>query len=109
MSAAYVVTYEGEPEDPDAFVERYVSHHVPIIRSWPGLRDVEILRPADAEDPFPTEPGGLFMIARFSFDSVEALRAALRSDGRRRAREDFALLPPFQGRVRHQAFEVHPA
>ena len=45
-------------------------------------------------------------MAQMSFDSDEALDAALASDARRRARDDFANLPEFEGTVSHQAMQA---
>ena len=43
------------------------------------------------------------LLAQMTFDTPAALDAALRSDARRAAREDFAPLPAFDGEVTHEA------
>jgi hypothetical protein len=41
-----------------------------------------------------------------TFESSTALDAALRSDARRMAREDFARFPAFGGEVTHEALQA---
>jgi hypothetical protein len=48
-------------------------------------------------------PGGRLLLAQMRFDSIDALNAALASEARVRAREDFRSFPPFQGEITHQA------
>lgn len=97
MSSAVLVIYDGKPEDPERFLRYYVDHHVPIVWTFPRIRQVEIERVVE---------GDIFMIARFLFDSPEDARAALQSPERERARADRANFPPFTGTVRHQIVEV---
>lgn len=98
MSAAYLVIYEGRPDDAEEFVSYYVDRHVPIIWTWPRVRRVEVQRGVDG--------GDFFMVARFTFDNLGDLRAALQSEGRQRAREDRENFPRFNGTIRHQAVEI---
>ncbi|MCA1841657.1 MAG: EthD family reductase [Actinobacteria bacterium] len=98
MSAAYLVVYEGKPEEPEEFLRYYLDVHVPIIWTWPGVERVEVQRGIDG--------GDFFMVARFTFPSPDALRAALESEGRERARKDRESFPPFHGTIRHQAVDV---
>lgn len=98
MTAAYLVIYEGEPADDEAFLNYYLDVHVPIIWTWPRIRGVEVQRGRDG--------GDVFMIARFTFDSLKDVRMALASPGRQRAREDREHFPRFDGTIRHQAVEV---
>lgn len=106
MSAAYLVIYEGEPQDPEAFLAYYREQHVPIIWTWPGIRSVELALGTSGGDPEAAD-AGVFMIARFGFDSLDDLRRALASPERQAARRDRSRLPPFDGTIRHQAVEVH--
>jgi uncharacterized protein (TIGR02118 family) len=105
LKAAYLVVYEGQPEDPQAFLDYYVNRHLPIIWTWPRIRGIEIEIGYDGGDPASTK-GGIFMVARFLFDSLDDLRAALLSSGRAQARADRDNLPAFSGTVRHQAVEI---
>lgn len=98
MSAAYLVIYEGRPEDPEAFLKYYVEKHVPLVWAFPRIRRVEVQRGV--------EGGDFFLVARLSFDAIEDLRVAVSSPERERAREDMKNFPPFLGSVRRQAVEV---
>ena len=98
MGAAYLVIYEGQPEDPEAFFRYYVEKHVPLVWKFPRIRRVEIERGVDG--------GDFFMIARLTFDSIEDLRIAISSKERERARADMQNFPPFKGTVRRQAVEI---
>jgi uncharacterized protein (TIGR02118 family) len=98
MSVAFLVIYEGRPEDPDAFLRYYVDKHVPIVWTFPEIRGVEIERGVDG--------GDFFMITRLIFDTIEDLRIAINSKERERARADMENFPPFEGTVRRQAVEI---
>ena len=96
MSYAYVISYEGQFDDPEAFVDYYVNHHLPIVWTFPKIRRIEVDRGVDG-DPF-------FMSARLVFDTLEDLRAALESPQREKARADLANFPHFEGaNPRHTA------
>ncbi len=98
MSAAFLVIYEGQPEDPEAFVRYYVEKHVPIVWTFPKIRRIEIDQGVDG--------GDFFMVTRLTFDTIEDLRVAINSRERERARADMRNFPPFEGTVRRQAVEI---
>ena len=98
MSVAFLVIYEGQPEDPDAFLQYYMDEHVPMVWTFPQIRHVEIQRGVDG--------GDFFMITRLTFDTIEDLRVAIHSKERERARADMKNFPPFKGTVRRQAVEI---
>ena len=102
-AAAYLVLYEGAPEDPDAFLSYYLEHHVPLLREFPRIRGIDVGLGEDG--------GDFFMIVRLLFDDLDDLRAAITSPERERARKDREeRFPPFNGRVRHQTVvSVAPA
>ena len=106
MSVSYFVLYRGSADDPVAFVERYRKVHVPILLRWPGVLRVAIHTPANASDPKSTSHAGLAMMAEIVFEDEAALAAALNSDERQEARQDFARFPPFDGDVLHQALHT---
>jgi uncharacterized protein (TIGR02118 family) len=103
MSVSYFVRYRGSAADPEAFAAYYRDRHAAILKDFPGLRGLVLHRPVLAQDPFPTRPGGSFLLAQMSFDSAEALDRALASEARARARDDFANFPSFEGEVTHEA------
>jgi len=98
MSFAYLVIYEVRPEDPKTFLQYYVNKHIPIVWTFPKIRRVEIERGVDG--------GDFFMIARFTFDTLEDLQTAIASKERERARADMQNFPAYTGRVRRQAVEI---
>lgn len=98
MKAAYLVMYRGEPEDPEAFLDYYLHRHVPLVWEFPGIRDVQLLLGRDG--------GEHFLITRLLFDDLEALRAAITSPQRARARADMKGFPAFRGTVHWQVVEV---
>ena len=67
------------------------------------IRSLVLHRPVDASDPFPVRRGDTFLLAQMQFDTAADLDAALRSDARRRARDDFHNFPGFSGEVTHEA------
>jgi uncharacterized protein (TIGR02118 family) len=98
MSVAFLVIYEGQPEDPDAFLQYYIDKHVPIVWTFPKIRRIEMERGVDG--------GDFFMITRLTFDTIEDLRVAINSTERERARDDMKNFPLFDGTVRRQAVEI---
>lgn len=98
MSYAYLVIYEVQPEDPQAFLRYYLEKHLPIVWTFPKIRRVQIERGVDG--------GDFFMIARFTFDTLEDLRMAITSKEREVARADMQNFPAYKGRVRRQAVEI---
>jgi uncharacterized protein (TIGR02118 family) len=98
MSVAFLVIYEGQPEDPEVFLRYYVEKHVPLVWKFPKIRRIEIDRGVDG--------GDFFMITRLTFDTIEDLRVAIHSKEREHARADMKKFPPFNGIVRRQAMEI---
>jgi uncharacterized protein (TIGR02118 family) len=98
MGYAYLVIYEGRPDNPEEFLNYYMKKHVPLVWKFPKIRRVEIECGVDG--------GDIFMIGRLTFDTLEDLRIATTSPERERARADMANFPPFKGTVRRQAVEI---
>ena len=44
---SYLVAYEGPAEDPNLWLEHYIAHHPPIMRTMPGIRELEIYTAID--------------------------------------------------------------
>src|SRR5690242_8185757 len=103
VSASYFVRYEGQAENPEAFLSHYRDHHVPFLTSFPGIRRIVLHTPTAWEDPYPIKPDRFSLLVQMVFDSVEDLEKAVASEARATARRDFAQFPPFQGTVYHQA------
>lgn len=98
MSYAYLVIYEGKPDNAEEFLRYYIEHHLPIVWTFPKIRRVEVERGVD--------DGDIFMIGRFTFETLEDLRVAIVSPARARARADMVNFPPFNGTVRRQAVKI---
>jgi uncharacterized protein (TIGR02118 family) len=100
---SYFVRYRGAAEDPAAFHTYYETRHAALLRDFPSIRSLVLHRPASWHDPFPVRSDDTFLLAQMQFDNAADLDAALRSDARRAAREDFRHFPPFRGDVTHAA------
>ncbi len=100
---SYFVRYCGDSTDSAAFNSYYESRHAALLRQFPSIRSLILHSPAASHDPFPVRPGKTFLLAQMQFDSAGDLDAALRSQARRLARDDFQRFPPFDGEVTHEA------
>ena len=100
---SYFVRYRGSARDPHAFHAYYEGQHAALLRQFPHIRSLVLHRPTGVSDPFPVRRDETFLLAQMQFDSARDLDAALRSDARRRARDDFHAFPPFNGEVTHEA------
>jgi uncharacterized protein (TIGR02118 family) len=64
-----------QPDEPDAFDAHYRDVHAPIVRRYPGLRELRLTRPSAAgRQPAP------YLMAEMVFDTRADLDAALASD-----------------------------
>ncbi len=75
MAARLIVLY-NQPEDPAAFDRHYAEVHTPIVRRYPGLRDLRLTR----TDGVAGRPPAFYLMAEMSFDSRAELDAALGSE-----------------------------
>ena len=95
--ATFVALYE-KPEDTEAFEQHYRDVHMPILQRWPGVRSVEVVRltstPRGGEPPY-------HLMATATFDSVEQMQEALRSEAGAEAAQD--------ARTMMERFGVGPA
>lgn len=73
---ATLIALYNKPEDPAAFDDYYFSRHVPLAKTIPGLRRYEInagaIGSAYTDSPY-------HLIAILTFDSLDAIQAALGS------------------------------
>jgi uncharacterized protein (TIGR02118 family) len=77
--AVRLIVLYSPPDDPTAFDAHYRDVHTPIVRRYPGLRDLRLTRPdgvAGRSSPF-------HLVAEMAFDSRQDLDAALASDAGR--------------------------
>jgi uncharacterized protein (TIGR02118 family) len=97
----YLVAYEGEADDQSAWHAYYLAHHPRLMARLPGIRELEIYTPVQWICPPGWRQAHCMQRNKVSFDSAEALTAALNSPVRAEMRADYAKLPPFSGRVTH--------
>ena len=102
----YVVTYEGEADDPNAWLSHYLAHHPPIMARFPAIRAIMVASRIDwcSGVAWPRETA--LQRNRVVFDHPAALDAALASPVRHEMRADFHTLPPFHGRNTHYAMNT---
>ena len=75
-----------QPDDPEGFDREYESVHLPIVRRYPGIRELRITR--YARDPRGNPPA-YALAAEMLFDDEAALDAALASEAGRESGKDF--------------------
>jgi uncharacterized protein (TIGR02118 family) len=71
----YVALYRT-PDDPAEFDRNYFETHVPIVNKTPGLVKAELAR---VTRTYVGEPG-YYVMAELYFSSVEAMKAAFKSE-----------------------------
>jgi hypothetical protein len=97
----YLVAYEGEAEDLNAWHSHYIGDHPPIMARFPGIRQVEVYRRIDWCGSLPWPRVDHMQRNKVVFDSPAALTAALNSPVRHEMRAAFARFPAFTGPVTH--------
>jgi hypothetical protein len=100
---SYFVRYCGRAGNANEFGAYYETVHAEILREFPNIQSLVLHRPAPWTDPFTVNRGDSAFLAQMVFRSARDLDAALQSEARRRAREDFQHLPPFEANVSHEA------
>jgi hypothetical protein len=107
----YLVAYEGEAGDLNAWHSHYFANHTRHMARFPGIRDLEIYTRIDWVSSLPCPRVSFMQRNKVVFDSAEALTAALNSPIRHDLRACFKTFPPFTGPVTHFAMAtrvVHP-
>lgn len=97
----YLVAYDGQADDPDAWLDAYLAHHPALMARLPGIREVEIYTRLDWVGGLPWPRAECMQRNKVVFDSATALTAALESPVRQEMRAHFDTLPTFAGRVTH--------
>jgi hypothetical protein len=107
----YLVAYEGDAEDLNAWHGHYFANHTKHMARFPGIRDLEIYTRLDWVSALPCPRVSFMQRNKVVFDSGDALTAALNSPIRHELRACFKTFPPFTGPVTHFAMAtrvVHP-
>ena len=73
---ATAIALYNTPKDPGAFDEYYVSTHVPLAKTLPGLRSYDV---SAGPVMMPAGPAPYHLVALLKFDTMEDLQAALAS------------------------------
>ena len=92
-------------ENQDKFNRFFEEEAVPRIHTFPGIRGVRLLRAQWREDGAPN----LYQFIELTFDSAEAIEAALASDERAANiahMQNSGIMDLFDGKVVHVNYEV---
>ena len=103
VSVSYFVRYEGQADSPQEFLTHYRERHVPLLARFPKIRRILLHTPTPWQDAWPIKPDIFAVLVQMEFDSLADLEAAVGSQARAEARQDFRRMPPFQGVVYHTA------
>ena len=99
----YLVSYEGEAQDINAWLCHYLETHTTHMLRFPGLRELEVYTRVDAVSRLSWRRLNFMQRNKVAFDSPEALTRALHSPVRHEMRADFAAFPAFTGPTSHHA------
>lgn len=99
----YLVSYEGEAEDLNAWHAHYLEHHTMHMAMFPGIRELEVYTRLDWVSLMPWRRLDFMQRNKVVFDSTQALRDALNSPVRHDMRADFKTFPRFSGPNNHFA------
>jgi hypothetical protein len=99
----YLVSYEGEAEDLNAWHDHYLQKHTKHMARFPGIRELEVYTRLDWVGLLPWPRVNFMQRNKVAFDSADALTHALSSPVRHEMRADFKAFPPFTGPNRHYA------
>ena len=97
----YLVSYEGQADDFNAWLGHYVDHHPQLMAQFPGIRQIEIYTRVDYRSDLPAARSVAMQRNKVVFDSPDALNVALASPVRHAMRDDFKQFPPFTGENFH--------
>ena len=75
-SVAKLIVFYRTPRDPAEFDRYYAQVHIPLAKTIPGLRRLEVTRVTGA----PSGASDLYLIAELYFDNAAAREAALASN-----------------------------
>jgi hypothetical protein len=101
VRCTYLVSYEGQADDFNAWLGHYVDHHPQLMAQFPGIRQIEIYTRVDYRSGLPAARSVAMQRNKVVFDSPDALNVALASPVRHAMRDDFKQFPPFTGENFH--------
>lgn len=97
----YLVSYEGEAQDFNAWLTHYLAHHSPLMAQLPGIRELEIYTRLDYRSGLRIGRATAMQRNKVVFDDPAALAAALASPIRASMKQDFIAFPPYNGATLH--------
>jgi hypothetical protein len=97
LPCSYLVHYPGAAEDLNAWLGYYLDHHPQIMRSFPGIREIEIFTRVEWISFMPWQRVDYMQRNKLVFDRPADLTRAMASPTIKRMREDYAQFPPFGG------------
>jgi hypothetical protein len=97
LPCSYLVHYPGAANDLNAWLGYYLDHHPQIMRTFPGIREIEIYTRLDWVSFMPWERVDYMQRNKLVFDEPAALTNALFSPTIKTMRADYAQFPPFSG------------
>ncbi len=98
---SYLVSYEGEAGDLNAWLSHYLERHTRCVAMLPGVRELEVYTRVDWVSASCWRRVNYMQRNKIAFDNAAALEAALSSPVRQAIRADFQSFPPFTGPARH--------
>jgi hypothetical protein len=105
----YLVSYEGEAEDLNAWHAHYLENHTKHMAMFPKIRELEVYTRLDWVSRNPWRRLHFMQRNKVAFDSPDALQEALHSPVRHEMRADFRTFPPFTGPNNHYAMATRVA
>jgi uncharacterized protein (TIGR02118 family) len=105
----YLVSYEGEAEDLNAWHTHYLENHTRHMAMFPGIRELEVYTRLDWVSALPCARVNFMQRNKVAFDSQASLHAALNSPVRHEMRADFRAFPSFTGPNKHFAMATRVA
>ncbi|CAG9197061.1 Ethyl tert-butyl ether degradation protein EthD [Paraburkholderia caribensis] len=97
----YLVSYDGEADDFNAWLTHYLTHHPPLMTQLPGIRELEIYTRIDYRSALNYPRATAMQRNKVVFDDAASLDAALASPVRARMKADFDSFPPYSGATPH--------
>jgi hypothetical protein len=99
----YLVSYEGEAEDLNAWHAHYFEKHTKHMAMFPDIRELEVYTRLDWVSALPWARLNYMQRNKVAFDSADALHRALNSPVRHEMRADYKTFPRFTGPNKHYA------
>jgi hypothetical protein len=99
----YLVSYEGEAQDLNAWHAHYLENHTKHMAMFPKIRELEVYTRLDWVSRNPWRRAHFMQRNKVAFDSSDALQQALHSPVRHEMRADYRAFPPFTGPNNHYA------